>query len=65
MMSSLNEQQREIEALRLRLHELVLAKRENLADPEVAELSALLDNLIVKFEKTKAENKAKEAFPWR
>lgn len=59
MMSNLNEQQHEIETLRLRLHELVVAKRGNLRDPEVGELSTLLDNLIVKFEKTKAENKGK------
>ncbi|MCE5285349.1 MAG: aspartyl-phosphate phosphatase Spo0E family protein [Pelosinus sp.] len=55
-MLNLNEQQHEIETLRLRLHELVLAKSGNLADQEVTDLSAMLDTLIVRYEKTKAEN---------
>jgi hypothetical protein len=63
-MLNLNEQQHEIETVRLRLHELVLAKRGNLADAEVTELSALLDNLIVRYEKTKADNNQKQ-FSWR
>lgn len=64
-MLNLNEQQHEIETIRLRLHELVLAKRGNLADPEVAELSMLLDNLIVRYEKTKAEKNQMPQLSWR
>jgi hypothetical protein len=64
-MLNLNEQQHEIETIRLRLHELVLAKSGNLADPEVTDLSSRLDNLIVRYEKTKAQNMQRPQLSWR
>lgn len=52
-MSNQEEQEAEIESMRIRLHELVIAKAGNLIDKEVGELSAQLDELIVKYQKTK------------
>ena len=52
-MFDLTKQQQLIEKERSRLHELVIAKRGNLADPEVNELSAHLDRLIVAYERSK------------
>lgn len=65
LMLTLNEQQHEIETTRLRLHELVLTKKGNLKDPEVTELSTFLDNLIVRYERTKAEYNQKSELSWR
>ena len=53
MMATLEEQEAKIEALRIRLHNLVLAKAGNMIDPEVGELSTKLDKLIVKYQKAK------------
>ena len=53
VMATLEEQEAKIEALRIRLHNLVLAKAGNMIDPEVGELSTKLDKLIVKYQKTK------------
>ena len=52
-MSTIQEQEIEIEHVRALLHELVIAKVGNMIDPEVGELSARLDQLIVKYQKTK------------
>lgn len=49
-MASLAEMEREIEAVRERLHLLVEQKLGDLTDDEVAELSVYLDQLIVKYE---------------
>jgi len=54
-MPTLEEQEAEIEALRIRLHDLVLAKGGNMIDDEVAELSTELDELIVKYQKAKGK----------
>ncbi len=53
VMATLEEQETKIEVLRMRLHNLVLAKAGNMIDPEVGELSTKLDKLIVKYQKTK------------
>ena len=55
-MTELLKKQQEIENLRCRLHELVIAKKGDLTHPEVAELSAQLDRLIVEFERSKGIN---------
>ncbi|VBB05320.1 spo0e like sporulation regulatory protein [Lucifera butyrica] len=52
-MGDLEEKELEIEAMRLKLHRLVLTKKGNLADPEVAEYSAHLDKKIVDYEREK------------
>ena len=52
-MSTLEEQAAEVERMRTRLHELVIAKVGNMIDPEVGKLSAKLDKLIVKYQKEK------------
>jgi len=52
-MSTIEEQEIEIEHVRALLHELVIAKIGNMIDPEVGKLSAKLDELIVKYQKTK------------
>lgn len=52
-MSTREEQALEIEQMRVRLHELVIAKVGNMIDPEVAKLSIKLDELIVQYQKTK------------
>lgn len=49
-MASLAEMEREIEAVRERLHLLVEQKLGDITDDEVAELSVYLDQLIVKYE---------------
>ena len=49
-MATLAEMEREIEAVRERLHLLVEQKLGDLTDDEVAELSVYLDQLIVKYE---------------
>ncbi|WP_371365248.1 hypothetical protein SRRS_01130 [Sporomusa rhizae] len=49
-MASLAEKEREIEAVRDRLHLLVEQKCGNFADREVSELSSYLDRLIVEYE---------------
>ncbi|CUH97576.1 hypothetical protein P22_3707 [Propionispora sp. 2/2-37] len=54
-MSDLKPQQQAIESARLRLHKLVAEKGGRLSDPEVAELSAYLDKLIVEYERSKRE----------
>ncbi|WP_378955704.1 aspartyl-phosphate phosphatase Spo0E family protein [Pelosinus sp. sgz500959] len=48
-------QEDKIESMRARLHELVMSKAGNLIDEEVGELSAQLDKLIVKYQKTMAK----------
>lgn len=53
-MDSLAEIQLSIEKLRKELHELVEAKKGNLADPEVTRLSQKLDELIVRHDYQKA-----------
>ncbi len=62
-MSDFDQRRWEIEQLRTRLHQLVLEKRGNLADLEVAELSTCLDRLIVEYERAKAERKMVQAAP--
>jgi len=52
-MSDLKQLQQEIECVRSRLHELVMAKQGHFIDPEVTELSSYLDNLIVQYERDK------------
>jgi len=52
-MSTREEQKLEIEHMRARLHELVMAKAGNMTDLEVATLSTKLDQLIVKYQKAK------------
>ena len=49
-MAILAEMEREIEIVRERLHQLVERKLGDLTDREVTELSACLDQLIVKYE---------------
>ena len=61
-MYDLTKQQQLIEKERSRLHELVIAKRGNLADPEVNELSAHLDRLIVAYERSKMEKNKRRQF---
>lgn len=53
MMSELKKQEEKIEQMRARLHDLVIAKAGNMIDHEVGELSAELDQLIVKYQKIK------------
>lgn len=55
-MCTLEEQEAEVERMRVRLHELVIAKVGNMIDPEVGQLSATLDELIVKYQKTKEKS---------
>lgn len=43
----------QIEELREKLHQLVIAKRGNFTDEEVARLSSELDEIIVAYEKVK------------
>lgn len=50
------EQEAEIESMRTRLHLLVMSKAGNLIDKEVGELSTKLDQLIVKYQKTKGNS---------
>ncbi len=50
IVASLAEKEREIEAVRARLHLLVEQKCGNFADREVGELSIYLDQLIVEYE---------------
>jgi len=52
-MPTREEQEVEIEHVRARLHELVIAKVGNMIDPEVGKLSTQLDKLIVKYQRTK------------
>ena len=56
MMSTLTEQGERIERMRARLHELVIEKAGNMIDHEVGELSAQLDQLIVEYQKIKANS---------
>lgn len=53
MMSELKEQEEKIERMRTRLHDLVIEKAGNMIDHEVGQLSAELDQLIVKYQKIK------------
>ena len=55
-MASLAEKEREIEAVRDRLHLLVEQKCGNFADLEVSELSSYLDKLIVEYELANARH---------
>ena len=57
MMVNLEEQEANIESMRTRLHDLVIAKGANMIDPEVSELSTKLDKLIVNYEREKAKLK--------
>ncbi len=50
-MSDMRNRQQEIEELRTRLHQLVIDKQGDFANPEVATLSTHLDELIVEYEK--------------
>ncbi|MEN6414686.1 MAG: aspartyl-phosphate phosphatase Spo0E family protein [Veillonellales bacterium] len=59
-MAEIDKLQREIEQLRGCLHQLVLDKKEDFADNEVAELSARLDELIVAYEKAKRNQPGKQ-----
>lgn len=52
-MPNVREQDHIIEATRLRLNDLVEAKKFNMKDPEVIRLSDELDRLIVEYEKFK------------
>lgn len=52
-MMSDRQKQQEIEAARIMLYNLVNDKKGDLSDPEVAKLSAYLDELIVAYEKTR------------
>ena len=56
-MSKLLEQEEQIERMRSQLHQLVIAKSCNMIDHEVSELSKKLDTLIVKYQKTQAQEK--------
>ena len=62
-MSTCEEQEIEIECMRARLHDLVVAKVGNMIDPEVADLSVKLDKLIVEYQKTKIKI-VKKIFKW-
>lgn len=59
-MTELCKLQREIEELRERLHQLVIDKKENFSDHDVAELSAQLDELIVAYAKAKQNQPGKQ-----
>ena len=52
-MPTREEQELEIEHMRVQLHELVIAKVGNMIDPEVSQLSTKLDKLIVQYQKIK------------
>ncbi|BBB90783.1 aspartyl-phosphate phosphatase Spo0E family protein [Methylomusa anaerophila] len=52
-MFTLTEQEKEIESVRHRLHELVKSKNGNFTDKDVAELSMVLDKLIVAYERSR------------
>jgi len=56
MMSKLKEQEEKIERMRAHLHDLVVEKAGNMIDQEVGELSAKLDQLIVEYQKIKANS---------
>ena len=58
-MSTHEEQEVEIEHMRACLHQLVIAKKGNMIDSEVAELSTNLDKLIVKYQRTKGKDRKK------
>lgn len=58
-MPNLREKNRTIEENRIRLNALVTAKSFNMRDPEVIALSDRLDQLIVEYEKSKAEVRAR------
>lgn len=60
-MRNLEEKLREIEAMRVQLHRLVLNKNGNMIDPEVAEMSIQLDRLIVDYEQSKREDRKKSS----
>lgn len=49
--------QQEIEQVRSCLHDLVVTKQEDFADCEVGRLSAHLDNLILKYQQLRTDNK--------
>jgi len=51
--------EQEIEKVRNVLNGLVSAKREDTSHPEVTDLSAKLDRLIVRYAQLKLENEAK------
>ncbi|MDD4599565.1 hypothetical protein SDC9_04082 [bioreactor metagenome] len=52
-MADVNSLKVQIEELREKLHQLVIDKKGNFVDHEVAQLSAQLDELIVAYEKVK------------
>lgn len=58
-MNDLERIQKEIERVRNSLNSLVASKKGDTTDPEVASLSILLDDLIVRYEQLKADNEAK------
>lgn len=60
MMSELQKQEEKIEHMRARLHDLVIAKAGNMIDHEVGQLSAELDQLIVKYQKIKVSSEKPE-----
>jgi len=60
MMPELKEQAEKIEHMRARLHDLVIAKAGNMIDPEVGQLSAELDQLIVEYQKIKVSGEKPE-----
>ncbi|WP_425059549.1 hypothetical protein SCACP_01410 [Sporomusa carbonis] len=55
-MGDLSTKEQEIERVRFRLHQLVVNKRGNLSDKEVAELSSHLDRLIVEYQHARGGN---------
>lgn len=59
-MPELKDQEEKIERMRTRLHELVIKKSGNMIDHEVGALSAELDQLIVKYQKIKANSEKPE-----
>lgn len=61
-MDELNQIELEIERTRERLHQLVIVKQNDTTHPEVAELSATLDKMIVQFQHLKSMRKVQRGY---